>query len=261
MNTKILLIALMILSATLTVACNGSAAASVADVKLSKRLNEDREPADPSNAFLTTDRVIHCVIYFTDAKEGARVRANWIGVRVEGRRDNEEVGQSSAELKSGAVAVALSFSPANARIAPGAYRVDIYIDGESKAAHPAKTVEFTLAAGAPEIIKAVLARDADGRGAVSADLRAGIKRLFCHLTLRGATAGTIVSARWIVEDVAGAGKGATIDQTSTTVSEGQSSVDLIYEDETGLSRGVYRVDLFIGDSTRPARSISFTVGE
>jgi len=252
----------LIMLVVLTVACDSNnAGASITDIKLSKQLSERGEPLNPSSAFLTTDKKIHCVVYFATAPAGTLVRAKWIAVRAEDRRENEDVGQSTAEVKDQNNAVGLTFSPAETRMTPGAYRVDIYLNPDgSKNSVPAKSMDFTVAAGAPEITRAMLATEAGGKGAVT-NIRAGVRRLFCFAMLRGATAGTRVVAKWIAEDVKGRGKGTILQQRSVNVGEGQNAVDLIYEDGAGLASGVYRVDLFIGESARPARSISFTVDE
>lgn len=247
---------------SLAVACNSDKAAiGITDIKLSKQLSQNGEPVNPSNAFLTTDKAIHCVVYLDSAPAGTKVRANWVAVRAEERRENEDVGQSTAEVKGADSAVGLSFSPAGTRMTPGAYRVDIYINPDgSKASVPAKSIDFTVAPGATEVTRAMLATEAGGRGAVTT-LQAGVRRLFCNVMLRGARAGTEVIAKWIAEDVEGTKKGTILQQTSVSVNEGQTSADLAYEDQKGLARGVYRVDLFVGDSARPSRSISFTVGQ
>lgn len=254
--------ALIFLLVAMTIACDsGNSAASITDVKLTRHLNEKKEPVNPTNSFLSTDRVIHCVVYLSNAPEGTKLRAHWIAVRVEGRRENEEVGQSSNETKDAGGIVGFSFSPAGVQLPPGKYRVDIYIDSkDSKQSVPARSVDFTIAAGAAEIIRASLATDADGKEPVTSPA-AGIRKLFCHVTLRGATAGTKIVANWIAEDAEGVRKGINLHQSSVTTSDGQTSADLICEIDSGFSRGIYRVDLLIGESARPVRSISFTVGQ
>lgn len=261
-SMKRIFIAFIFSLCSLTCACSSSnSAITITDVKLTRQLNEKREPVNPTTSFLSTDRAVYCVIYLANAPEGTKVRANWVAVKAEGRRDNEEVGQSSTDAKNSSGMVGLSFSPAGAQLPPGEYKVDIYLDtNDSKQPFPARSVDFTIAAGAAEIVKAMLATEADGKGAVTNPV-VGIKKLFCHVTLRGATAGIKISANWIAEDVAGIRNRMIIQQSSTIVGEGQSSADLICESASGLSRGVYRVDLLMGEPARPARSISFTVGQ
>jgi hypothetical protein len=253
---------LIFLLAGITTACDpNSSTASITDVKLTRRLNEKKEPVDPSNSFLSTDRAIHCVVYLSKASEGTKVMAKWLAVRAEGLKENEEVGQSSNETKDASGVVGFSFSPAGAQLPPGKYKVDIYLDSkDSKQSVPAGSVDFTIESGATEIIRATLATDSDGKGTVT-NPATGIKKLFCHTILRGAKEGSKISANWIAEDAAGVKKGMTLHQSAVTVDEGQTSADLICEIVSGFPAGIYRVDLFIGDSARPARSISFTVGQ
>jgi len=261
MRNRITLLAILSAAAAMAASCNFSfSTARVADAKMAKGVSEKMEAIDPTNTFETTDDVVHCLVVLANAPEKTKVKAVWTVVNAEGQKPNDKFAETAVEGGGKNNAIDFSYTPPPAGLPAGEYKVDIYVNPQpGKEAPPAKSVSFTVKSSGPTISRTVLSESRDGASVT--EFPAGADAFYCRVELRGASAGTTITASWIAVEAADTEPNMEIRRTPITLDPGQNIVNFNLKYESGFPAGRYRVDLYLGDSATPARSLPFTVAE
>lgn len=261
--TKKRMTALTVLStlAAITAACNFSfSTARIADATMAKGVSEKMEPIDPTSTFETTDGIVHCLVVLGNAPEKTRVKAVWTVVSVQGQKPNDKLGETAVEGGGAKNVVDFTYTPPPAGLPVGDYKVDIYLNSQlGKEEQPAKTVAFSVKSGHPMITRATLSAIENG-GAVT-EFPAGTPIFFCTVDVRGAAAGTKVSASWVAIEARGSEPNFEIRRSPVVLEAGQNTVNYNLKYDSGFPPGRYRVDLYLGDSPTAEKSVTFTVAE
>lgn len=253
--------AVLSLVTVLAAACNFSfSTARIADAKTSKGVTDKMEPIDPTTTFETIDEVVHCVVTLANAPEKTQVRAVWIVVNAEGQKPNDKFGETTVEGGGSKNIVDFTYTPPPAGLPAGEYKVDIYLNPQpGKDGPPEKSVAFSVKSARPIITSAALSAVEDG-GPIS-EFPAGTPVFFCTVDLRGATNGTKVSASWVAVEAAPIDPNFEIRRSPLVLEAGQNKVTYNLKYDSGFPPGRYRVDIYLGDSPTPEKSVPFTVAE
>jgi hypothetical protein len=83
---------------------------------------------EKAETFKPTDVPIHCIVML-DTEQPQQVKINFIAVRVAGVRPNTNVVSAAYTTKQGQTRVSFTGRP-EGKWMPGAYRVDVFIDGK-----------------------------------------------------------------------------------------------------------------------------------
>lgn len=234
--------------------------ARIADAKMAKGVTEKMEPIDPTNTFETTDDVVHCLVVLGNAPEKTRVKAVWTIVNAQGQKPNDKFGETTVEGGGAKNVVDFTYTPPPAGLAVGEYKVDIYLNSQpGKEEQPAKSVAFSVKSGRPMITRATLSASENG-GSVT-EFPAGAPIFFCTVDLRGASAGTKVTASWVAEEARGSEPNFEIRRSPLVLEAGQNKATYNLKYDSGFPPGRYRVDLYLGDSPTADKSLTFTVAE
>ncbi|MEK6301706.1 MAG: hypothetical protein AABO41_13430 [Acidobacteriota bacterium] len=245
--------------AGIAAACNFSTA-RIADAKMAKGVTEKMEPVDPTSTFETTDGVIHCLVVLANAPEKTRVQAVWTVVNAEGQKPNDKFGDTAVEGGGEKNVVDFTYTPSPAGLPVGDYKVDVYLNPQpGKQEPPAKSVAFSVKAGRPMISEATVSASEDG-GSVT-EFPAGTPIFFCSADLRGASAGTKLTASWVAVEARATEPNFEILRAPVVLEARQNKVSYNLEYDNGFPPGRYRVDLYLGDSTTAEKSVTFTVAE
>lgn len=242
-------------------ACNFSfSTARIADATMAKAVSEKMEPIDPTTTFETTDGALHCLVVLANAPEKTRVKAVWTVVNAQGQKPNDKFGETAVEGGGAKNVVDFTYSPPPAGLPVGEYKVDIYLNPQpGKDEPPAKSAAFSVKQGRPIISKATLSASENGDSVT--EFPAGTPIFFCAVDLRGASAGTKVTANWIAVEAQATEPNFEIRQSSVVLEAGQDKVNYHLKYDSGFPPGRYRVDLYLGDSTTADQSLTFTVAE
>jgi len=242
-------------------ACNFNfSTARIADAKMAKGVSEKMEPIDPTSTFEATDGVVHCLVVLGNAPEKTRVKAVWTVVNAEGQKPNDKFGETAVEGGGSKNVVDFTYTSPPAGLPVGEYKVDIYLNPQpGKEDPPAKSVAFSVKASRPMISKARLSASEDG-GSVT-EFPAGTPVFFCTVDLRGAAAGTKVTASWIAVEARGTEPNFEIRKSPLVLEAGQNKATYNLTFDRGFPPGRYRVDLYLGESTAADKSVAFTVAE
>lgn len=249
------------LAAVIGTACNFNfSTARIADAKMAKGVSDRMEAIDATSTFDTTDGVIHCLVALANAPEKTRVKAVWTVVNAQGLKANDTFGETTVEGGGTKNAVDFTYSPPSAGMPPGDYRVDIYLNPQpGKQESPGKTVSFSVKSSGPVIASATVSDSEDG--AEMTEFPAGSTLFYCRVELRGASAGTKLSASWVAVEARATQPNYAIGTTPIVLEAGQNRVNYHLKLDSGFPPGRYRVDLLTGDSSIPAKSVAFTVAE
>lgn len=255
--------ALIVLSvvAMIATACNFSVStARIADVTMAKGVSDKMEPIDPTSTFDTADGVVHCVVVLANAPEKTSVKSVWTVVNAQGQKPNDKLGEMSIEGGGGKNVVDFNYTPPPAGLPVGEFKVDIYLNPQpGKEEQPAKSVAFSVKASRPMIADATLSTSRDGDSVT--EFPAATSIFFCTVNLKGATAGTKVTASWVAVEASGTRANFEIRRAPIVLEAGQNTVNFNLSLENGFPAGRYRVDLYLGDSDTPDKSVTFTVAE
>jgi outer membrane usher protein FimD/PapC len=260
--TKKRMIELAVLSmvAVIATACNFNfSTARIADAKMAKGVSDKMEPIDPTSTFETTDDVVHCLVVLGNAPEKTKVKAVWIVVNAEGEKPNDKFAETAVEGGGTKNVVDFTYAP-KAGLPVGDYKVDIYLNSQpGKEEPPAKSVSFSVKAGRPMITNATVS--ASENGASVTEFPAGASIFFYTANLRGVSPGTKVTASWVAVEARDTEPNFEIHRSPVVVDAGQNKVNYNLKLDRGFPSGRYRVDLYLGDSTTAAQSVTFTVAE
>lgn len=247
--------------AVIAAACNFNfSTVRIADATMAKGVSEKMEPIDPTSTFETTDGVVHCVVVLGNAPEKTRVKAVWTVVNAQGQKPNDKFGETAVEGDGAKNVVDFTYTPPPAGLPVGDYKVDIYLNSQpGKEEPPAKSVAFTVKTGRPMITEATLS--ASENGASVTEFPAGAPIFFCTVDLRGASAGTKVTASWVAVEARATEPNFEIRRSPVVLEAGQNKVNYNLKFDSGFPPGRYRVDLYLGDSTTAEKSVTFTVAE
>ncbi len=260
-RTRVTALAAISILAGTSAACNFSfSTARVADAKMAKGVSEKMEPIDPTSTFETIDDVVHCLVVLGNAPEKTRVKAIWTVVNAEGQKPNDKIGETTVEGGGATNAVDFTYKPPPAGLPAGDYKVDIYLNAQSgKEEPPAKSVAFSVKAARPMITTATLSDSEEGSSVT--EFPAGTPIFFCTANLRGASAGTKVTASWVAVEAQDTAPNYEIRRSPLVLEAGQNKVTYNLKYDRGFPSGRYRVDLYLGDSTTADGSVTFTVEE
>lgn len=258
---KLAALTVISLMAVLAPACSFSfSTARIAEARMAKGVTEKMEPIDPTSTFETTDGVIHCLVGLDSAPEKTAVKAVWTVVNAQGQSPNEKIGETATEAGGEKNVVDFSYTPPPAGLPVGEYKVDIYLNSEpGKEEKPAKSLTFSVKAGRPMINEAIVSASEDGSPVT--EFPAGTAIFYCTATVRGAAAGTQVSASWVAVETSVAEANQEIRRAPVVLEAGQNKLKYNLSYDGGFPPGKYRVDIYIGDSTTAAKSVTFTVAE
>jgi hypothetical protein len=258
---RITALAVFSMLAGIAFACTFSfSSARIADAKMAKGVTEKMEAVDPTSTFETTDGVVHCLVVLANAPEKTRVKAIWIAVNAEGQKPNDKFGEKEVEGGGAKNVVDFSYEPGPAGFPVGEYKVDIYLNSQpGKEEPPAKSVAFSVKASRAMITEATVSASKDGSSAT--EFPAGTLVFFCTVDLRGASAGTKLTASWVAVEAEGTEPNFEIRRSPLVLEAGQNKVNYNLKLDRGFPPGRYRVDLYLGDSTAADKSVTFTVAE
>ncbi len=254
-------LAVLGMAAAIAAACTFNfSTARIADAKMSKGVSDKMEPIDPTSTFETTDGVVHCLVVLGNAPEKTKVKAVWTVVTAEGQKPNDKLGETAVEGGGAKNVVDFTYTPPPAGLPVGDYKVDIYLNSQpGKEEQPAKSVAFSVKSARPMISKATLSASENG-GALT-EFPAGAPIFFCTVDLRGASAGTIVTASWVAVEARAIEPNFEIRRSPLVLEAGQNKATYNLKFDSGFPTGRYRVDLYLGDSTTADKSVTFTVAE
>ncbi|HLF83897.1 MAG TPA: hypothetical protein VI837_06975 [Blastocatellia bacterium] len=260
-KNKMTVLALLSMLAVMAAACNFSfSTARIADAKMAKGVSEKMEPIDPTSTFESTDGVVHCLVVLGNAPEKTRVKAVWTVVNAQGQKPNDKLGETAVEGGGAKNVVDFTYTPPPAGLPVGDYKVDIYLNPQpGKEEQPSKSVAFSVKASRPMITSATVSASEDD-GSVT-EFPAGTPIFFCTVDLRGASAGTKVSASWVAVEARATEPNFEIRRSPVVLEAGQNKVNYNLKFDSGFPPGRYRVDLYLGDSTTADKSVTFTVAE
>jgi hypothetical protein len=260
-NMRMPALALLSGLAVIASACNFSVStARIAEVTMAKGVSDKMEPVDPTSAFETADGVVHCVVVLANAPEKTSVKSVWIVVNAQGRKPNDKLGEMSNEGGGAKNVVDFNYTPPPAGLPVGEFKVDIYLNPQpGKEEQPAKSVAFSVKASRPMIANATLSTSRDGDSVT--EFPAATSIFFCTVDLKGAIAGTKVTASWIAVEAGATTPNFEIRRAPIVLEAGQNTVNFNLSLENGFPAGRYRVDLYLGDSATPDKSVTFTVVE
>jgi outer membrane usher protein FimD/PapC len=249
------------MAAVIVAACNFSfSTARIVDVTMAKGVSDKMEPLDPTSTFDTTDGVVHCLAVLSHAPEKTRVKAIWIVVKAEGQKANDKFGEKEVEGGGDKNVVDFTYAPPSAGLPVGEYKVDLYLNSQpGKEEPPAKSVAFSVKSAPPLITNPTLSASEDGNSLT--EFPAGSQIFFFSAGLRGAAAGTKVSASWVAVEAAATAPNLELRRVPVVLGVGQNKVSYNLSFDDGFPPGRYRVDLYLGDSTTPDKSVAFTVAE
>ena len=113
----------------------------------------------------------------------------------------------------------------------------------------------SFSATTANISDAKMARDQEGKNPTK--VFSPDETFYCVASLSNAPDDTTVKAVWTAVDVEGTKPDTKIDEVSTTGGSGQLEFDLTNEGSWPV--GEYKVDLFLNDEKKPARTLEFEV--
>jgi outer membrane usher protein FimD/PapC len=259
--TKTIALTVLSLIVIVSAACNFSfSSARITDVTMSKDVSDKMEAVDPTSTFATTDGVVHCLVVLRNAPEKTRVKAVWIAVNAEGQKANEKFGEKEVEGGGNKNAVDFTYTPPPAGFPAGEYKVDIYLNPQpGKEEPPTRSLAFSVKAAPALITSATLSATEDGDSLT--EFPAASPVFFCKAVLRGASAGTKVIASWVAVEAQATAPNLELRRVPVVLDAGQNKVSYNLKYANGFLPGRYRVDLYLGDSTTPDKSVPFTVAE
>ncbi|MEW6211226.1 MAG: hypothetical protein AB1631_22865 [Acidobacteriota bacterium] len=235
--------------------------ARISDVKMGKAVNDKFEVPDPTTTFDANEKSIHCVVYLSNAPDGTKVKAQWIAVNAEGYKSGEKLFESDLDMGGPKNVANFSITPPASGLGAGEYKVDLFLNPDpAKPEPPTKSVSFTVKAIPAEIVSAYLATDQEGNDRVT-EFPAGTTAFYCFVQVKGKTAGTKVSASWVGVEAAGVPPGNEIKKTDVVLKGEQNIAYFSLTLPGGFPPGNYRVDLLLGGSLTPSRSLAFSVAE
>jgi hypothetical protein len=119
--------------------------ARIADVKMSKEVNDKTEAVNPTTTFESGDPVIHCVVQLANAPDDTKLKARWVAVKAEGIKENEKLAETDITAGGSSNVVDFTLKPSGRGLPPGDYKVDIYLNPESgKENPPDKSLTFNV---------------------------------------------------------------------------------------------------------------------
>jgi hypothetical protein len=262
MNRKITTAVLLAL-AMMGMACGFHlSTARIVEAQLAREVNEKKEAVNPTTSFNSNDRVIHAVVRLANAPAETKVKARWLAVKVEGAPDNRLIAETSIDAGGESNIVDFTLTPAENGLPPGDYKVDLYLNPrEGEQSQPAKTLSFTVKPSGPAIAPAAMAQGEDGASPTT-DFAPDAEKLYCYVEMRGKTAGAKVTARWIAVEAEGVSRNYEIDSARIALEGDQNVINFSLEKPAkGWPPGKYRVDLYLGDSPEPVRSVTFNIAQ
>lgn len=234
--------------------------AKIIEAQLAREVNENKEVVAPTTSFDSNDQVIHAVVRLATAPENTKVKARWLTVKVDGIPDHKLVAETSVDAGGSNNVIDFTLTSSETGLPPGDYKVDIYLNPqEGKESQPAKTLIFTINASRPAIAQATMAKGSDGESPTTVFAH-DEEKLYCYVQMRGKTAGAKVSARWIAVEANGVAPNFEIDRSQIALEGDQNLINFsLARPANGWPPGKYRVDLYMGDSSEPVRSLPFDV--
>jgi hypothetical protein len=234
--------------------------AKIIEAQLAREVNKNKEAVDPTTSFDSNDQVIHAVVRLGAAPENTKVKARWLAVKVEGIPYHNLVAETSVDAGGSNNIIDFTLAASETGLPPGDYKVDFYLNPqEGNESQPAKTLNFTIKASGPAIAQATMAKGSDGESPSTA-FASDEEKLYCYVQMRGKTAGAIVAARWIAVEAQGVDPNFEIDRSQIALEGDQNLINFsLARPNNGWPPGKYRVDLYLGDSSEPIRSLPFNV--
>jgi hypothetical protein len=260
MKRKIITVVLVAL-AMVSLACGFHfSTARIIEAQLAREVNEKKEVVAPTTAFDSNEQVIHVVVRLATAPDNTKVKARWLAVKVEGTPEHQLIAETNVDAGGSNNIIDFTLTPSETGLPPGDYKVDLYLNPqEGKHSQPARTLNFTVKASGPAIAQATMAKGSDGESPTTVFPR-DEEKLYCYVQMRGKTAGAKVSAHWIAVEAQGVDPNFEIDRSQIALEGDQNLINFsLTRPANGWPPGKYRVDLFMGDSSEPVRSLPFNV--
>ncbi|MBX7219657.1 MAG: hypothetical protein K1Y36_06910 [Blastocatellia bacterium] len=262
-------VALIILVSSLLTACSFEfSTARITDATLCKKVSDKNEPIDKTRLFDPSDKELHCVVKLGNAPEGTKLKAKWLAVQVEGEKANSVVADTDITAGGSTNVVDFSLTTASG-LKPGDYKLEIYMNPKTEGAksQPERTVSFSVQgskktasdsgsvsgnATNAQFSKTWFSTDEAGENTVSV-FEATTKVFWCHAELKGVAPGTKVESVWLTQG------GEEISRAHWVLGEKENVVRFSLTLQKPLPAGDYKVELFVGDATKPARSLPFSI--
>ena len=236
--------------------------ARIIEAQLAREVNDKQEVVNPTTSFDSNERVIHAVARLATAPGDTKVKARWLAVKAEGVLDNQLISETSIDAGGLKEIIDFTLTPSETGLPPGDYKVDLYLNPEEgKESQPAKTLNFTVKSSGPAIAQAKMAKGRDGESPMTVFAR-GAKSLYCYVLMRGKATGAKVAAHWIAVEARGVDPNFEIDSSQIELEGDQNLINFsLARPANGWPPGKYRVDLYLGDSSEPVRSLPFDVAD
>jgi hypothetical protein len=219
-------------------------------------LSQQDQGSDASTRFQPED-TWHLVGELINAAAGAKLRAVWSAVNVQGDLQEGVIDEQNQEISNGPFS--LAFSGNRSEWPGGSYSVDVYLDGNliktidfQVEAPPEPTQEATPTAGDEAALNDVYLSKGEGdenetRVFAPSDV------FYIHFDLVNAPQGAEVEAVWFAVDVPGYDPNESLsDPQPFTLDEGKSYIS-ITNDEGPWTKGEYSVDLKLNGHTVETR--------
>ncbi len=223
-----------------TFACNFSfSTAKLENIEMAR----DEDGKAPTTKF-TTEDTIYVVMALKNAPDQTVVGVRWYRVNVEGYEPNTPINEDPIEVETSTADLWFSLAPN--QLAPGEYKVEIYLNDERQ-----ETKNFAVST--PVAVSNIrLARDETGEDTTSSF--AIDDSIYIVMELQGSTDDTVVSVRWY--QVEGEETDALISEEDLDTGADALSSAL---PTTELSPGQYKVEVYLNNELQ--ETLEFTIGD
>ncbi len=254
---------------------SNSTAGVIAKAMMAKDTKGLNAPVGITNSFPTGQGEVHAVVQTSGAAKGTLIKAVWIAVDVgSAAARNTKLGEYETDVY-GTMYVDFNFLPNAGKMAPGSYRVELYVNGK-----PDRNLDFTVAGDGTRIpASPTLAPVAVGscpprprstlrpsgivdkitlttetKGAElnpvnSTSVFAPNSVFHAVVAVKNAPANSKVTALWFATDAGdGAPCNGNIADPTDLVTQGSRNLDFNLRPPTKWPPGMYRVEIYVNDT-------------
>lgn len=230
------------------------------EIVMCRRVIADtKAPAARTTVFGTDDQALHCCIRLAGARVGTKLRSRWIVEDAEGLAAESILGQIDFDV-SDECWTDYTYLPKEPGLAPGKYRIDVWLNPRSdRFEPPSRVVRFSVKSSGPGVARTWMSAQEDGKRPEEF-FPPGAGTIHAHARVVRAIPGTAALTRWIAVKVAGMEPGTRLGESACNLTQADSIVNTqMTRSGEGWSIGEYRVDFHLAGGEAPARSVSFWV--
>jgi hypothetical protein len=202
------------------------------------------------------------------APPSTKVKAEWIVVKAQGQKPNEKFAETTVEAGGDKNAVDFKLTPPAGGLPAGEYKVGLYLNPEPNK-QPDRSITFTVKGSSMsmtgadtssvEIVSSLLSSEENGAAPATA-FPEGIEKIYCYSTLRGVRDGTMLTARWVAVHAAG-DTNRELNRSPLALDSSKRIAEFSLSYPGGFPAGNYMVEILIGDSQVPAKTLEFQIEE